>query len=236
MEEPTQNQTIETTQTKSSRLQKMRSFIGKRKVLLALGIAVAVIIIIAIIWALVSNSKKPSNQTSTPSLPGSILFSPASVEVVPGGMGSADIMINTGGNPVIGAEIAISYNPKLISEVTLTPFKDTHSALSYALNQIGENQIYDDGMVMNLKLPASTPPQSGIGKVAVLHFTVKKVNVAINSTVIKLLPITNFFVKEGATPISTSRNTLQINFAQNTSPQTASDAAQRIKAQQQLGQ
>lgn len=235
MEENIQNQTIETTQEKSSRLQKLRSLLLQKKVLVIIGIVI-VIIVVAILALFFLQNKKTAKITHTSSLPGSILFEPSTIAAIPGQSTSANIMINTGGNPVIGAEIAVSYNPKLISDVTLTPFKDTHSALSYALNQLGDNQIYDDGMVMNLKLPASTPPQSGIGKVAVLSFTVKKVNVAINSTVIKLLPITNFFVKQGATPISTSRNTLQVNFVSQTAPQTASDAAQRIKAQQELEQ
>jgi hypothetical protein len=211
MEEPTQNQTIETTQAKSSRLQNLRSLLLQKKVLVIIGIVIVVIIIV-ILALFFSQNKKTVKTNSSPSLPGSILFDTATINAIPGQSTSANIMINTGGNPVIGAEIAISYNPKLISDVTLTPLKDTHSALSYALNQIGENQIYDDGIVMNLRLPASTPPQAGIGKVAVLSFTVKKVNVAINSTVIKLLPITNFFVREGSAPINTSRNQLNINF------------------------
>lgn len=101
----------------------------------------------------------------------------------------------------------------MLSNVTLTKFQDPNSAISYSLAPVGPTyQDQNGGIILTLKLPENIPSQAGVGKVATLNFTVNKINVAINSTKVTILPLTNFLLNKGDNPIKVTRNELLINF------------------------
>lgn len=107
-----------------------------------------------------------------------IYFEPQSVSVLGPqvGTGSAttvDIMVNTGGTPITGLQIELSYDPKLLENVAVTPplsidttslFKSQYNTL---FNEVDENL---GRISYAIAIPQSSAPINGVGKIGTISF------------------------------------------------------------------
>jgi hypothetical protein len=143
-------------------------------------IIIAVIIIIILLGIVLYSSLNSRTENKTTQRNTSQTILPlASINFRPGdnlgaGIGqtqSVNIMIDTQGRPVDGAVIALLYDPKALSNVTISQVKDPQSAISSAFEK--KEIFYDTktGVVsLSLKIASTTPMQKGNGQVATLSF------------------------------------------------------------------
>lgn len=176
------------------------SFFEKIKKNRLLFIAIVCILFLAlasiIFTVLYSQNPKTSptekSQSSENKISGSVVFEPSSIELAGGKKGKVDILLNSAGKKISGVKVAIEYNPLILENVELTPYKDETSALSYSLEEVNKNvkDASKNTMIMTLSLPQGIQDLAGTGKIAELSFTVKPLKVAVTSTSITLTDLT----------------------------------------------
>lgn len=181
-------------------------------------VAGAIIIVLAILGLVLFSSKqtlnKPTDTTNetTNTLSGSILLEPSSVTGKPGQKITAGVMVNTGGKQIKGVVIGIKYNPIIVENITLTPFKDQNSALSYSLTSSSQAFIdsKNGGAMLTLTLPKDIISLSGVGKIAELSFTIKPLKAALTSTSISVSPLTEFLLPNSSNGSNLTKNELKV--------------------------
>lgn len=117
----------------------LKSKLKSRPVLLLLFAFIVIIAIFLIVRFLLpgeNQNKTPEPEKQTLQLEQKVVllaFSPNTITASNGGKINADITIDAGDAAVSYVKLDISYDPEVFSNVTLTPFKDPTSALSYSL-------------------------------------------------------------------------------------------------------
>ncbi len=161
---------------------------------------------------IVKNNDTVTKNSAKEPLSGSVLLSPSTVVGTPGQKSSVDVMINTGGKKIAGVKVAITYNPQVIENVSLTPFKDKTSALAYSLEQQGEiiNDSKIGEVMIVLKLPTGMQDLAGTGKIAELSFAVKPLKVALTSTDVTVTTLTGFLSSTEGEHTNITKNRLSV--------------------------
>lgn len=160
---------------------------------LALISGLVIITLILFVFAL-----RSSNQTKAPVQPPpppvvanptaatpahSVLsISPNTITVQPGGLGSADVVIDTSDNPVTAVQLEISYDPSLLSNVKVV----TGPLFQNPVVLINKNDPATGQLTYAFGITPNHPTVSGIGTVATISFTAK--NVPGKQTSLTLLP------------------------------------------------
>lgn len=136
----------------------------------------ALVALVAIFWTIQSQTSKVTKKTAIPTpivsqeTPDMILsFNPNILNVSAGGNFTANIQLDTYGNPINSLTVAISYNPSEIDNIRLTPIKDPTSALSYAFNLIAGTQQNNPALgtiTQTFNIPKSIPTPKGRGSIA----------------------------------------------------------------------
>lgn len=109
-------------------------------------------------------------------------FYPSTVTAKPGQKVTVDVYIDTWEKDISGANIAIKYNPNVISNVTLEQFKDKDSTVSLAFEEAASSNDQGTGVItLPLNMSKTTPMQKGRGIVAKLSFIPKDSNVTTTS-------------------------------------------------------
>jgi hypothetical protein len=185
-----------------------------RKLIIA-GCIIVVIVILGLVLYFRAQNLKNNTSKTTPvgnTLSGSVLIDPSSVVGKPRQKITADVMVNTGGKQIKGITVGIKYNPQLIDNITLTPFKDPHSALSYALTPLANafNDSKNGRIILTLILPTEIKSLSGVGKIAELSFTISPINVAVTSTSLSVASLTNFIIPNAQEKSNLTKNELKV--------------------------
>ncbi len=157
-------------------------FADRKKVLItAIGIIVVLLMLFLFLGSrLAKNRLSSTNPTPTVNLTSpeaSVYFDPATINATPGQITNIDVYVDTWGKEISGANIAIKYNPNVISNVKLTQFRDRSSTVSLAFENVSSSETVNGTIELPLNMAPTTPMQKGRGKIAVLSFTTKPANV-----------------------------------------------------------
>lgn len=126
----------------------------------------------------------PTPEQETPTM--MLSFTPNIVKVAPNGNIKSDIEFNTLGNPSKKVSVVVSYDPKQVTNTSLTPVKDPTSALSYSFNLIAGTRDTDpkNGILsQTFIIPQSIPAAKGHGIIARFTGTLQP---GVTTTVIKI--------------------------------------------------
>lgn len=190
---------------------KLKKYATQRNLIVA-GI-IAIVLILSFSLILFSNKKTmaPKN-TLVSEISGSLGFESPEIYITPGVRQDVNIFMNTGGKPIDGVILSISYNPKLLTNVTLVQNKDQYSALANALSVAGkiENDTRSGNILVTLSLPKGASAFAGSGKIATISFTPTKTNLAVSSTPITITSASVFHTPQGT--LRTNRNSLSVFF------------------------
>ncbi len=172
---------------------------------LALISALVLVTVVLFVIALKSsqnatqNPVTPSGTVMKPSPTVSVAHSvlsllPNPVRVIPGGLGTASVEINTSDNPVTAVQLEISYDPKVLSNVKVVPgpLFQNPVVLINKDNPVTGKYTYAFG-----RTPAQTPVQ-GTGVVATITFSA---NASIQPSQLTLLPTTLVTARGVATSV-----------------------------------
>lgn len=147
------------------------------KVKVLIGVALLSVIVLTILGVVLTRQateapveKEYSVNLTTPEA--SVYFSPATINATPGQRTTVEIIINTWGREIAGANISLKYNPNILSDVRLEQFRDTTSAVSYAFEEEldAEHDPVNGIITLPLSMLDATPEQKGEGIVAKLSF------------------------------------------------------------------
>lgn len=190
---------------------RLKKYITKRNILIAS--IVTVILIFSFTFLLLSNKKTSTPpSTLTSEISGSLGFETPEIYITPGVRQDVNIFMNTGGKPIEGIILSISYNPKLLTNVTLVQSKDQYSALSNALGIAGriENNTTSGNILTTFVLPKGASAFAGSGKIATISFTPTRTNLPVSSTPITITGASVFHTPQGS--LRTNRNSLTVFF------------------------
>lgn len=185
------------------------------RVKILIGVVIFAVILLCIFGVLATRqirkqSQEKENQSKNLSPKATVFFNPSTVNATPGKSNNIDIMIDTWGTAITGANISIKYNPNVITNISLVRFKDTNSALSLAFQDADAIDDKKGNIVLPLEMAISTPPQKGHGKVATLTFTTKDTN--ITKTDMTFTASTTLLTREAQETIFLQRGILIINY------------------------
>ena len=156
-----------------------------------IGLIIGLLVTTGLLLFVALSAKQPTqsrqttigNQpTPTPVEQSTLTLSPNPASLTTATTGTVDVMIETGANEVKAVQLELSYDPKALINVTITPgeFFPTPIVL---LNEIDRKT----GLVTYaIGLRPSQVPVTGIGKVATIRFT--KAVGATGTTEIEVLP------------------------------------------------
>lgn len=114
-------------------------------------------------------------------------FSPASLNVpLSSNSSSLDINIDTKDNKVTGVQLEISYDPKVLGNVKLTPVEGKNAFLGNPLVLYNKTDSEKGEVSLILGIPPSSEAKNGTGTVAVLSFNV--LNRTSKETQVSFLP------------------------------------------------
>lgn len=128
-------------------------------------------------WFFMQNSGNNTTTQPSSSVPESgdvmLSFKPNIIPAKIGQVVTSDIVYNAGTNPTSNLVITVTYDPKLITNVQIVPYKDPTSAVSYSLEKNMSMSSYQNGTVtLALQLVQGAVAQKGHGIVAKLTATV----------------------------------------------------------------
>jgi hypothetical protein len=135
-----------------------------------------------LLFLAVSEGGKPQSQeTSTaPTLKevpktATILFSPQTIDLSSGTAtptSSVDILIDTGGSEVVGAQLEMQYDPKSLSNVRLIPGNDANSFFGPNVVILFNDVNLTTGRIsFAIAIPPQETTKKGIGRIASLNFS-----------------------------------------------------------------
>ncbi len=160
---------------------------GRIKLLIGVLIIGLALVLIFVFLANRASDTIPSEESSEEQVnitspEAQVYFYPATVTAKTGQRIIVDVYIDTWEKDISGANIAIKYNPNVISNVTLEQFKDKDSTVSLALEEVTSTNDQGTGVIsLPLNMKSTTPMQKGRGIVAKLSFIPKDSNVTTTS-------------------------------------------------------
>lgn len=136
-----------------------------------------VLFVISTGWFLLKNSSNTSTPPPSSSIPESgdvmLSFKPNIISAKIGQTVTSDVIYDAGTNPTSNLIIKVTYDPKVITNVQITPYKDPTSAISYSFEKNMSMSSYQNGTVtLALNLVKGAVAQKGRGIVAKLSATV----------------------------------------------------------------
>lgn len=144
----------------------------KKNQIILLGIIGALILLFVIStgWFLYNNSRNNSVPVVTATTSDVTLsFKPNIVSAQNGKAVGASIFYDAGLNPTTNMTITITYDPKKLKNVAITPYKDPSSALSYSFEKdasLTQENSQNGTATLALKLVPGATAQKGKGIVA----------------------------------------------------------------------
>lgn len=182
---------------------------------LALISGLVLVTVVLFVIALKSNQQSTqAPSTSTPStatqpsptvsMAHSVLsLSPNPVTVVPGVQGKVDVNIDTSDNAVTAVQLEIAYDPKVLSNVQVTP----GSLFQNSIALINKNNPTTGRFTYAFGRTPSQEPVSGKGAVATISFTAKA---SAQPSQLTLLPTTLVTARGVATSVLKSSTGTQV--------------------------
>ena len=210
-----------------------------KKLLLITGIVVAILIIFLTAFTLLSAPKKQTPDTniptSTPSASLAFLSDTLELTEQPTDEITTDFIVDTNTIPVKGFLLYLEYDPQYI-EIKKFNLNNTESSFFgfYAqLVQLGLGEPPYKTTV-SIVLPEEEIPKSGRGSIGSFTFEVKNLNPG-DSTSINISSDSSFITSDGSIIPYVARPLFIVFLPdQNSSPDLAPDAQQRLIQQQQL--
>lgn len=148
----------------------------------------AVLLLIALSARQTPQPNQPDSQQPSPtvSVAQTVLsLSPNPASVAANGAGTIDVMINTGENQVSGVQLEISYDPAIISNLTVTPGDFLQNAVNPDANSNNPPGRY------TFFYGTLSGGSNGTGRVATIRYTkARGVPATVTETEIQLLPQT----------------------------------------------
>ncbi|HUQ84707.1 MAG TPA: cohesin domain-containing protein [Candidatus Limnocylindrales bacterium] len=180
---------------------------------LALISGLVLVTVILFVIALRSNQKtaptnvKPTGEavqaSPTVSVAHSVLsLSPNPVNVLPGGAGKVEVELNTSDNPVTAVQLELSYDPKSVRNVQITP----GPLFANGAVIINKNNPATGKFTYAVGITPSQTPVKGTGVVATITFT----GVAAGTSQLTLLPTTLVTARGIATSVLKSSTGTQV--------------------------
>lgn len=157
---------------------------GKTLVLIGGLITLTVVLMGVAIWTASKSSQKPATTsivaTPAPTVPKTAVlsFSPASLNMAAATTPSAsiEVMVDTMGAPITGAQFEIDYDPTVVTNVVFLPPDDANSLLGPAgsYRTLFVDSKTPGKIVVAQAVSETAAPVNGTGSVGKLTFTVVK--------------------------------------------------------------
>lgn len=164
---------------------------SKKTIGLIIGLLITTAVLLLIALSAKQPSKTPSNTTTnqqptpTPIAQTTLTLSPNPVSVGANGTGTIDVMIYTGENEVSGVQLELSYDPKLITSLTVVPGTFLQNAVNPDVNKNNEPGRY------TFFYGTLSAGSRGSGKIATIRFSkARTVPSGVTQAEIQLLPQT----------------------------------------------
>lgn len=154
-------------------MKNLKSKLKSRPVLLLIFTIIVVILLFVAFKFLLPGGAKP--KTPAPENQATLLeekevllsFDPNTVTASAGGKVNADIKIDAGDAAVSYVKLDVSFDPSVLSNVTVTPFKDPTSALSYSfISDVDTRNASKGSIVITYTLINGAAEQKGRGVLA----------------------------------------------------------------------
>lgn len=148
-------------------------------------ITVIIIILVLSVFAIYSFWKsKTQNQIpkQTVNTEARISFVPNTLYTKPNQKIASDIVFDAGNTPISSVTLSVSYDARKVTNVTVTPYKDPNSALSYSLVALPQVQtnLANNTTVITYKFVSRSSGQKGKGIIAKFSGTIVSAPVNIN--------------------------------------------------------
>lgn len=189
----------------------LKSKLTSRPALFLIFALFVVAAVLVIVKFLLPNADQP-NTSQTPNVPLEqkevlLAFSPNTVTASAGGKVNADITIDAGDAAISYVKVDISYDPQIFSNVTVTPFKDPTSALSYSMIAgVDTTNASKGSIVATYTLINGAEPQKGKATLAKFSATYKGGKEA----TITIFPDSTVATKESSYTINVGRVNLDV--------------------------
>jgi hypothetical protein len=183
------------------------------------------IVVTIVLLGLALYTQNPSAPTPTVKQPASPSYARSSLRLTPPANSpslpntySADITIATGGDKITGAQLELSYDPKVLTDVQIKPGTFIQNPV-ILLKKVDET---NGRISLAIGIPLGGTPPTGAGTVATITFN--EVSTATGSTIIDFLPKTAVTATGIAQSVLKSSTGSLFFVNQNQSPAPAASA------------
>lgn len=165
-----------------------------KKLLFPIFIVILILITAVLIFAAVTTKQEVTTPITTQSVEpyASLTFAPETLTISPANYGtqSVDIILDTKGKGVFGAQIELQYDPLIISDVEIS--KPANSLFGETSSELINNVSSDTGLATYAVVLSPTDSEKvGKGPVATVKFNVNAPGTSTNLTILPTSSITN---------------------------------------------